>query len=79
MRPPVHPVDMDILKSVHRIVLIFGTKLGLPNATKVTFSDFARKIPFWPVLVKKWHFWPKINVSANFSKSGHRIFLTLRV
>ena len=46
-------------KSVHRNFLIFGTKLGLPNAMEVTFSDFARKIPFgrfWTILVKKWPF-----------------------
>ena len=52
----------EISKSVHRNFLIFGTKLGLPNATEVTFSDFARKIPFgrfWPVLVKKWPFLAK--------------------
>ena len=68
----------EISKSVHRNFLIYGTKLGLPNATEVTFSDFARKIPFgrfWPILVKKWPFWPKINVSAIFSKSVHRIAL----
>ena len=52
----------EISKSVHRNFLIFGTKLGLPNATEVKFSDFARKIPFgrfWPVFVKKWPFWAK--------------------
>ena len=53
--------------------------MGLPNATEVTFSDFARKIPFgrfWPIVVKKIaSFWPKINVSANFSKSSHRILV----
>ena len=53
----------EISKSVHRNFLIFGTKLGLPNATEVTFSDFARKI----------------NVLANFSKSAHRIFLVLHI
>ena len=58
----------------------FGTKLGLPNATEVTFSDFARKIlfgRFWPILVKNGQFWQKINISANFSKSSHRFFLVL--
>ena len=66
----------EISKSVHRNFLIFGTKLGLPNATEVTFSDFAGKIlfgRFWPVLVKKWPF------LANFSKSVHRIFLILHI
>ena len=41
---------------VHRNCLIFGTKLELPNATEVTFSDFVRKILFgcfWTILVKK--------------------------
>ena len=75
VRPCVCPCirSSEISKSVHRIFLIFGTKLGLPNVTEVTFSDFARKIPFggfWPIFVKNGHFWPKINVSANFSKSG---------
>ena len=32
--------------------------------------------PFWS---KNGHFWPKINVSANFSKSVHRIFLILHI
>ena len=52
----------EISKSVHRNFLIFGTKLGLPNVTEVTFSDFARKIlfcRFWPILVKKWPFLAK--------------------
>ena len=52
----------EISKSVHRNFLIFGTKLGLPNAMEVTFLDFARKIlfgRFWPVLVKKWPFLAK--------------------
>ena len=58
----------EISESFHRNFLKFGTKLGLPNATEVTFSDFARKIPFgpfWanigpkmPFLAKKWTFWP---------------------
>ena len=42
--------------------LIFGTKCGLPNATEVTFPDFAKKIPFgrfWPILVKNGHFGQK--------------------
>ena len=33
----------------------FGTKLGLPNAAEVTFSDFARKIQFgrfWPIFIR---------------------------
>ena len=38
----------EISKSVHRNFLKFGIKLGLPNATEVTFSDFAGKIPFGP-------------------------------
>ena len=50
----------EISKSVHRnFLFFFGTKLGLPNATEVTFSDFARKIllgRFWPILVKKGQF-----------------------
>ena len=84
LRPSVRSFvrSAEISKSVHRNFLIFGTKLGLPNATEVTFSDFARKIPFgrfWPILVKNGHFWPKINVSANFSKSAHRIFLILHI
>ena len=60
VRSSVRPAEIS--KSVHRNFLIFGTKLGLPNATEVTFSDFARKIPFgrfWPVLVKKWQFLAK--------------------
>ena len=51
----VRPSGRD-LKIRSEDFFIFGTKLGLPNATEVTFSDFARKIPFgrfWPVLVKK--------------------------
>ena len=59
----------EISKSLHRFFYIFGTELGLPNATKVTFSDSTRKIPFgrfWPIFVKNSQFWPKINVSANF-------------
>ena len=31
----------EISESVHRNFLKFGTKLGLPNATEVTFLDFA--------------------------------------
>ena len=45
----------ELSKSVHSNFLIFGTKLGLPNVTEVTFSDFARKIlfgHFWLILVK---------------------------
>ena len=60
VRPCVR--SAEISKSVHRIFFIFGTKFGLPNATEVTFSDFARKIlfgHFWPVLVKKWPFLAK--------------------
>ena len=63
----------EISKSVHRNFFIFGTKLGLPNATEVTFSDFGL------FLSKNDHFWPKINVLANFSKSVHRIFLILHI
>ena len=58
----------EISESVHRKFLKFGTKLGLPNATEVTFSDFARKIPFvpfranlgpkMPFLAQKWTFRP---------------------
>ena len=69
-------------KSVLRNFLIFGRKLGLPNATEVKFSDFGRKIPFcpfWPFYVKNGHFWPKINILANFSKLGLRIFLVLHI
>ena len=33
----------EISKSVHRNFLIFGTKLGLPNATEVTFSEVPKK------------------------------------
>ena len=39
-------------------------------------SRFGRFGPFWS---KNGHFWPKINVLANFSKSGHRIFLILHI
>ena len=41
--PSVRPFvrSAEISKSVHRNILIFDTKLGLPNATGVTFSDFA--------------------------------------
>ena len=80
IRPSVR--SAEISKSVHRNFLIFGTKLGLPNATEVTFSDFARTTPFgrfWPIFVKNGLFWPKINVSANFSKSTHKIFLVLHL
>ena len=62
VRPFVRPFVPEISKSVHVNFLIFGTKLELPNATEVTFSDFARKIPFgrfWPILVKNWPFLPK--------------------
>ena len=58
----------EISESVHRNFLKFGTKLGLPNATEVTISDFAQKIPFgpfWanlgpkmPFLSQKWTFLP---------------------
>ena len=60
----------EISESVHRNFLKFGTKLGLPNATEVTFSDFARKIPFgqfWANLGKKnAPFSPKMDILANF-------------
>ena len=36
----------EISKSVHRNSLIFCTKLGLPDAMEMKFSDFVRKIPF---------------------------------
>ena len=61
----------EILKSVHRNFLIFGTKLGLPNTKEVTFSDFARKISFscfWPILDKKWPFSAKNQRFAQFLK-----------
>ena len=77
VRPCVR--SAEISKSVHRNFLIFGTKLGLPNATEVTFSDFARKIPFGRFGPKNGHFRPKINVSANFSKSGDRVFLVSHI
>ena len=58
----------QISESVHRNFLKFGTKLGFPNATEVTFSDLAQKIPFgpfWanlgpkmPFLAQKWTFRP---------------------
>ena len=58
----------EFSETVHRNFLKFGTKLGLPNVTEVTFSDFARKIrlgPFWPFLgpkmaflAQKWTFRP---------------------
>ena len=54
--------NSEISESVHRNLLKFGTKLELPNATEVTFSDFARKIPFgpfWANLGPKMPFWPK--------------------
>ena len=67
VRASMRPLFRD-LKTVHRNFLKFGTKLGLPNATEVTFSDFARKIPFgpfWPFLgpkmaflAQKWTFRP---------------------
>ena len=40
----------EISESTHRNFLKFGTKLGLSNATEVTFSDFARKIPLGPLV-----------------------------
>ena len=49
----------EFSETVHRNFLKFGTKLGLPNATEVTLSDFARKIlfgPFWPFLGPKMAF-----------------------
>ena len=48
-----------ISESVHRNFLKSGTKLGFPNVTEVTFSDFARKIlfdPFWANLGPKMPF-----------------------
>ena len=44
---------MEFLKSVHRIVLIFGTRMGRLNASKVTFLDFVRKIRFFAIVGKK--------------------------
>ena len=46
----------------HTVSCYFWHKVGLPYATEVTFSDFARKIPFgrfWPIFVKKWPFLAK--------------------
>ena len=34
---------------------------------------------FGPFMSKNGHFWPKINILANISKSGHRIFLVLYI
>ena len=65
VRPSVRPYVRtsvrysEISESVHRNFLKFGTKLGLPNATELTFSDFARKIlfgPFWANLGPKMPF-----------------------
>ena len=43
---------VEISKSVLRKFLKLGTKLGLPNVTEMTFSDYARKISLQPFLVK---------------------------
>ena len=69
VRPFVRPAEIS--KSVHRNFLIFGTKLGLPNATELTFSDFARKIPFgrfWPTFGKKLPFLAKNQRFSQFLK-----------
>ena len=70
VRPSVRPYVRysEISESVHRNFHKFGTKLGLPNGTEVTFSDFVQKIlfgPFWanlgpemPFLAQKWTFLP---------------------
>ena len=68
--PSVHSVEIS--KSVPRNFLIFGTKLGLPNATEVTFLDFAQKIPLWL-------FWSNLIVKSTFqpiSKSCAKDFLS---
>ena len=52
------------------------------NVIEVTFSDFVQKIlcgPFWPIRSKKNPLWPKMNISASFSKSVPRIFLVLHI
>ena len=75
VRPYVRPSvrTQEISKSVHRNFLIFGRKLGLPNATEVTFSVFGRKIPFWrfwPFYVKKWPFLAKNQHFSQYLKIG---------
>ena len=73
----VHPSvrHSEISESVHRNFLKFGTKLGLPNATEVTFSDFARKILFGPFGL----FSQIVDISCNFLERIHRIFLILHI
>ena len=61
LRPFVR--SAEISKSVHRNFFIFGTKLGLPNATEVTFSDFARKILSFLA-----HFGKKMAIFGQFLK-----------
>ena len=71
--------NREISKSVHRNFLIFGRKLGLPNATEVTFSDFGRKIPFWrfwPFYVKKWPFLAKNQHFSQYLKIGSQDLLS---
>ena len=58
----------EISESVHMNFLKFGTKLGVPNATEVTLSDFARRS-------KNELFSPKMDISANFLETSHRIFV----
>ena len=84
VRPPVRPFvcSAEISKSVHRNFLIFGTKLGLPNAPEVTFRilpEKSRLAIFGLFSSKNGHFWLKINVLDNFSKCTHRIFLVLHI
>ena len=57
VRPSVRSFVQQRSKNLFIGIFFFlGTKLGLPDATEVTFSNFARKIlfgRFWYILVKK--------------------------
>ena len=69
----------EISESVHRNFLKFGTKLVLPNATEVTFSEKSCLAHFGPIQVQKCPFRPKNDISANFQETSHKIFLILHI
>ena len=60
---------------LHEQYLLF---INEKNEFKILTSKFLTR--FGPFFGKKnGHFWPKINVTANFAKSSHKILLVLHI
>ena len=88
VRPSVRPFvrssvrPAEISKFVHKNFLFLAQSWGFLMWPKGLFRILAEKSRLAVLAYfckKNAHFWPKINVSANFSKSSHRIFCIFKL